>query len=155
MLRWVLGSSLQYRSLVLAAAAALMCLGVYRLRDVSVDVLPEFSPPIIQIQTEALGLSAVEVEDLVTLNLEEILTSVSWLKAIRSSSMTGLSAIDLLFEPGRTKPGDIHRVAATLFAGSEVGKFLEQQKAVDEVVWDAPVAHHSEQYEPTGGDSLC
>ena len=100
MLRWVLGFSLQYRSLVLAGAAALMCLGVYRLRDAPVDVLPEFSPPIIQIQTEALGLSAAEVEDLITLNLEEILTSVSWVKAIRSSSMTGLSAIDLMFEPG-------------------------------------------------------
>ena len=100
MLRWILGFSLQYRSLVLAGAALLMCLGVYRLRDVSMDVLPEFSPPIIQIQTEALGLSAAEVEDLVTLNLEEILTSVSWLKGIRSSSMSGLSAIDLLFEPG-------------------------------------------------------
>ena len=100
MLRWLLGFSLQYRAMVLAGAAALMCLGVYRLRDAPVDVLPEFSAPVIQIQTEALGLSAAEVEDLVTLNLEEILTSVSWLKAIRSSSMTGLSAIDLVFEPG-------------------------------------------------------
>ena len=100
MLRWLLGFSLQYRAMVLAGAAALLCLGVYRLRDAPVDVLPEFSAPVIQIQTEALGLSAAEVEDLVTLNLEEILTSVSWLKAIRSSSMTGLSAIDLVFEPG-------------------------------------------------------
>ncbi len=100
MLRWLLGFSLQYRAMVLAGAAALMCLGVYRLRDAPVDVLPEFSAPVIQIQTEALGLSAAEVEDLVTLNLEEILTSVSWLKAIRSSSMTGLSSIVLVFEPG-------------------------------------------------------
>ena len=100
MLRWVLGFSLQFRALVLAGAAALMFLGAYRLRDTPVDVLPEFSAPIIQIQTEALGLSAAEIEDLVTLNLEEILVSVSWLKTIQSKSMTGLSSILLVFEPG-------------------------------------------------------
>ena len=56
--------------------------------------------PFIQIQTEALGLSASEIEELVTLNLEEILTSAAWLKTIRSKSMTGLSSILLVFEPG-------------------------------------------------------
>ena len=100
MLRWVVGSSLQFRSLILVGAAALMVLGLYRLRETPVDVLPEFSAPIIQIQTEALGLSAAEMEDLVTLNLEEILASVSWLKTIRSTTMTGLSSILLVFEPG-------------------------------------------------------
>ena len=100
MLRWVLGFSLQYRALVLAGAAALMVLGAYRLRDAPIDALPEFSAPVIQIQTEALGLSASEIEDLVTLNLEEILASVAWLKTIRSKSMTGLSSILLVFEPG-------------------------------------------------------
>lgn len=100
MLRWVVGFSLQFRSLVLVGALALMVLGVYRLRDAPVDALPEFSAPVIQIQTEALGLSAAETENLVTLNLEEILTSVSWLKTIRSTSMTGLSSILLVFEPG-------------------------------------------------------
>jgi CzcA family heavy metal efflux pump len=100
MLRWALGFSLQYRALVLAGAAALLFFGGYRLRNTPVEALPEFSAPIIQIQTEALGLSAAEIEDLVTLNLEEILTSVSWLKTIQSKSMTGLSSILLVFEPG-------------------------------------------------------
>jgi CzcA family heavy metal efflux pump len=100
MLRWVLGFSLQFRYLVLVAAAALMAFGLYRLRDAPVDVLPEFSAPVIQIQTEALGLSAAEMEDLVTLNQEEILAGVSWLKTIRSKTVTGLSSILLVFEPG-------------------------------------------------------
>jgi CzcA family heavy metal efflux pump len=100
MLKWVLRFSLQYRSLVLAGAAVLMLVGAYRVREASVDVLPEFSAPVIQIQTEALGLSAAEVEDLITLNLEEMLASVSWLKSIRSKSITGLSSIVLAFQPG-------------------------------------------------------
>jgi CzcA family heavy metal efflux pump len=100
MLRWIVGFSLQFRFLVLAAALGLMLLGAYRLRDAPIDALPEFSAPVIQIQTEALGLSAAEIEELVTLNLEEILTSVAWLKTIRSKSMTGLSSILLVFEPG-------------------------------------------------------
>ena len=100
MLRWVVGSSLQFRSLIMVGAAALMVLGLYRLRDAPVDVLPEFSAPIIQIQTEALGLSATEMEALVTLNQEEILAGVSWLKTLRSTTITGLSSILLVFEPG-------------------------------------------------------
>ncbi len=100
MLRWGIGFSLQYRFLVLACAAALIFFGAYRLRDTAVDVLPQFSAPIIKIQTEAPGLPAGEVEGLVTLNLEEKLTSVSWQKTIRSKSMTGLSSILMVFEPG-------------------------------------------------------
>jgi CzcA family heavy metal efflux pump len=100
MLRRALGFSLQFRSLVLVGAAALLLFGLYRLRDAPVDVLPEFSAPVIQIQTEALGLSAAEMEDLVTLNQEEILAGVSWLKTMRSTTLTGLSSILLVFEPG-------------------------------------------------------
>ncbi|HEY7764688.1 MAG TPA: efflux RND transporter permease subunit, partial [Aestuariivirgaceae bacterium] len=100
MLRWLIGFSLQYRSLILAGAAALIFFGIYRLRDAPVDVLPEFSAPIIRVQTEALGLSAAEVEDLVTLNIEEMFAGVAWLKTMRSKSMTGLSEIVLIFEPG-------------------------------------------------------
>ena len=88
MLRWIVGLSLQFRLLVLVGALGLMALGAYRLRDAPMDALPEFSAPVIQIQTEALGLSASEIEELVTLNLEEILTSVAWLKTV---SATGVS----------------------------------------------------------------
>ena len=70
------------------------------LSDSRVDVLPEFSPPFVEIQTEALGLSAREVEDLVTINLEELLAATPWLRAIRSKSVPGLSSVFLLFEPG-------------------------------------------------------
>jgi hypothetical protein len=65
--------------------------------------LPEFEPPDIQIQAEALGLSAQEVEQLITVPLEQdLLNGIPWVEHIRSRSMPGLSAIDLQFEPAPT-----------------------------------------------------
>ncbi|MFL5663201.1 MAG: efflux RND transporter permease subunit, partial [Ktedonobacteraceae bacterium] len=53
-----------------------------------------------EVQTEAPGLSASEVEELVTLNLEELLNGTPWLQSIRSTSVPGLSSITLIFQPG-------------------------------------------------------
>jgi CzcA family heavy metal efflux pump len=101
MTRWIVGSSLKFRLLVLAAAAATMAVGISRLRDMPVDVLPEYVPPTVEVQTEALGLSAAEVEQLVTVPLEaDLLNGVAFLEDIRSESIAGLSRILLVFEPG-------------------------------------------------------
>jgi CzcA family heavy metal efflux pump len=100
MFRWIIGSSLKFRFVVLGIAAALIALGIYRLQKMPVDVFPEFAAPSVEVQTEAIGLSAAEVERLVTLNIEELLSGVPWLKSIRSTSVTGLSSIVLTFERG-------------------------------------------------------
>ena len=101
MIRWVVGSSLRSRGLVVVLAAALLFFGFTQLRNVPVDVLPEFSPPMVEVQTEALGLSAAEVEELVTVPLEQdLLNGVAWLDTIRSESIPGLSRVELIFEPG-------------------------------------------------------
>jgi CzcA family heavy metal efflux pump len=100
MFGWIIGSSLKYRFLVLAAAVAIMLYGATSFQRMPVDVFPEFAPPTVEIQTEALGLSAAEVESLITLNLEELLAGVPWLKSIRSQSITGLSSVVMIFEPG-------------------------------------------------------
>ena len=80
MMRWIVGSSLKLRYMVLAIAVAVMFFGIIRLRDTPVDVFPEFAPPYVEIQTEALGLSAAEVEQLVTVPMEELFNGVplSW-----------------------------------------------------------------------------
>src|SRR5262245_2567512 len=100
MFRWIIVSSLQFRVLFVAAAAALMLAGLVRLARMPVDVFPEFAAPTVEVQTEAIGLSAKEVESLITLNLEELLSGVPWLESIRSSSVTGLSSIVLTFKRG-------------------------------------------------------
>ena len=99
-MRWVLGSGLRFWRLVMALALGLVVFGIAQLRSAPVDVYPEFTPPAVQIQTEALGLSAAEVEQLITVPLEQdLLNGVPWLDRIHSSSMPGLSAIDLTFQP--------------------------------------------------------
>ena len=101
MMRWFISSSLRLRRLVVAIAVAVPVLALVQIRNAPVDVYPEFMPPMVQIQTEALGLSAAEVEQLITVPLEQdLLNGVPWLDTIRSDSMTGLSSIDLVFEPG-------------------------------------------------------
>ena len=101
MLRWIIKSSLQLRLLVTAVAMLLIIYGITYLSKIPVDVLPEFSRPFVEIQTEALGLSATEVEALITTPLEaDMLNGVSWVEEIRSESIPGLSSIVLIFESG-------------------------------------------------------
>ena len=76
MLRWIVGSSLKFRFLVIAIAAGMIYFGIGRLQNMPVDVFPEFAPPIVEIQTPCLGLSPAEVEALVTIPLEEALAGV-------------------------------------------------------------------------------
>jgi Cu/Ag efflux pump CusA len=98
---WILGSGLRFGRLIVALAIGLTVIGIAQLRSAPVDVYPEFMPPSVEIQTEALGLSAAEVEQLITVPLEQdLLNGVPWLDRIHSSSMPGLSAIDLTFQPG-------------------------------------------------------
>src|SRR5712671_2732086 len=100
-MRWALATSLRFSRLIIVLAIGVMVFGFSQLRSAPVDVYPEFMPPSVEIQTEALGLSAAEVEQLITLGLEQdLLNGVPWLDRLHSSSMPGLSAIDLTFQPG-------------------------------------------------------
>ena len=97
----IVNSSIQYRFLVIVLALVLIVSGLYQVRSMPMDVLPEFNPPYVEIQTEAPGLSAEEVEGFVTVSLEQsMLAGVPWLERIESRSMPGLSSIFLYFEPG-------------------------------------------------------
>ena len=101
MMRWIVGSSMRARGFVAVIALAIVAIGAWQLRSVHVDSLPEFSPPTVQIQTEALGLSAPEVEQLITVPLElDLLAGIPWLDTMRSASIPGLSSIELVFDPG-------------------------------------------------------
>ena len=99
-MRWIVGSSLRLRFIVVAIAAMMMYFGLAQIRDMPVDVFPEFAPPRVEIQTPSLGLSAGEVESLVTVPLEQALQGVENLDEIRSKSVPQLSSIQLIFEPG-------------------------------------------------------
>lgn len=101
MMRWIIGSSLKFRGLVVAIAVGAMVLGIAQLGDTPVDILPEFKQPTVEVQTEALGLSAEEVEQFVTVPLEQdLLNGVAFLDEIESASLPGLSSVVMTFEPG-------------------------------------------------------
>ncbi|MEJ2205198.1 MAG: efflux RND transporter permease subunit [Gemmatimonadota bacterium] len=100
MMRWIVGSSLRFRYLVIAAAGAMVLYGAGQLRDSPVDVFPEFAPPIVELQTPALGLSPSEVEALVTIPLEQALAGVPGMDVLRSKSVPQLSSVKMIFEPG-------------------------------------------------------
>lgn len=101
MLQWIIGSSAKFRLLVIAIAATLFTVGVARLPETAVEALPDFGPVRVEIQTEALGLSPEEAENLITNPMEqEFFTGIPWLHKIRSNSAPGLSAVEMIFEPG-------------------------------------------------------
>jgi len=99
-MRAVIGSSLKFRYLIVAAAAGLMILGITSLPQMHVDVFPEFAPPRVVIQTACVGLSTSDVEQLVTVPLEAGLNGIQGLGDMRSKSVPQLSSIELLFKPG-------------------------------------------------------
>jgi CzcA family heavy metal efflux pump len=97
LMRWVVQSSLRFRHLVVAGAVAMMVLGVSSLTSMRVDVFPEFAPPRVVIQTICLGLSTSDVEQLVSVPLEQALNGIQGLEDMRSRSVPQLSSIELVF----------------------------------------------------------
>ena len=97
LMRAIVGSSLRFRFLVVAAAVAMMVFGVGQLPEMRVDVFPEFAPPRVEIQTICLGLTTSDVESLVTVPLEQALNGVKGLEDMRSKSVPQLSSIELIF----------------------------------------------------------
>jgi Cu/Ag efflux pump CusA len=100
-MRWIVESSVKFRVVVIPIALALMVIGIIQARQAPTDVLPEFTPPYVEVQVESLGLSAEEMQQLVVVPLEaDLLNGVPYLDEIFSQNVAGLSRIQLFFEPG-------------------------------------------------------
>lgn len=104
MVRSTLSAALRFRTLLVGVAAGLIVLGVISLRQMHTDVVPELANgPVLEVQTEALGLSSQEVEQYVTVPMENnLLDGIMGVWDERSDSIPGLSSVDLYFEPGTT-----------------------------------------------------
>ncbi len=76
MMRWIVERSLRLRFVVVALALVLIVAGSRAAQNTPLDVFPEFAPPLVEIQTEAPGLSTGEVESLVTVPLENAMNGV-------------------------------------------------------------------------------
>ena len=100
MMRWIVATSLRLRFLVVVGASLMMFFGVAQFRNLPVDVFPEFAPPRVEVQTLCLGLSAADVEQLVTVPIEEALSGIEGLDVMRSRSVADLSSVQLIFKQG-------------------------------------------------------
>ena len=116
MLSSLISNSIRLRVVVLALSVVLIVVGLRSVRKAPLDVFPEFAPAQVEIQTEAPGLAAEEVESLVTMPLENALNGIPSVKTVRSKSVLGLSQVVLILEdgaePGRVRQMVQERVAA-------------------------------------------
>ncbi|EIT69779.1 MULTISPECIES: efflux RND transporter permease subunit [Hydrocarboniphaga] len=92
--------SLRQRGLVLGLAVVLLVLGVTRLAQVPVDVLPELARPTVSVQAEAPELAAEDVEAQVAVPIETALAGLPGLQRLRSTSTPGLALVQAEFEWG-------------------------------------------------------
>src|SRR4029078_13349563 len=100
MMRWVVRTSINLRFIVIALATGMMVFGASQFSGMPVDVFPELAPPRVEAQTACLGLSAEEVEKLITIPLEQSLNGLPKLDVMRSKSAPQLSSIVMIFKRG-------------------------------------------------------
>ncbi|MDO9313720.1 MAG: efflux RND transporter permease subunit [Burkholderiaceae bacterium] len=98
MFKWLLESSLANRLLVLIAAVVLMVYGAFTLTRTPVDVFPDLNKPTVTIMTEAGGMAAEEVEQLITFPLETTMNGLPGVESVRSTSSAGLSFLYVTFD---------------------------------------------------------
>ncbi len=100
MLTAIVQFSLRFRGIVVALAALLLGYGVYVASRAKLDVFPNFVPPEVTVQTECPGLSAEQVETLVTRPIESAVNGLGSQESLRSESIQGLSVITIVFKEG-------------------------------------------------------
>ena len=98
MLSTLVRFSIRFYGIVIALALLILAYGSYRFTNAGLDIFPEFAPKRVIIQTEASGLSAEQVEGLVTRQIETGISGLVGMESVRSESIQGLSIITATFK---------------------------------------------------------
>ena len=98
MLNKIIHFSLHNRILVLVASVLLLIGGTYTAIHTEVDVFPDLNAPTVVIMTEANGMAAEEVEQLVTFPVETAVNGATGVRRVRSSSTNGFSVVWVEFD---------------------------------------------------------
>jgi len=94
LIRW----SLHNRFLVLCGFIALCAWGVFALRRVPIDAIPDLSENQVIVYADWPGRSPQEVEDQITYPLSVSLQGLAGVKSVRATSMFGFSFLTVIFE---------------------------------------------------------
>ena len=94
----LIGAAIRQRFLVLVLGLVLVAYGAYSTLRLNVDAFPDVTNIQVQINTEAPGLAAVEVEKLITFPVESVMSGLPDVTDVRSISKTGLSVVTVVFE---------------------------------------------------------
>jgi cobalt-zinc-cadmium resistance protein CzcA len=100
MLNAIINFSLNYRWLVIAATVVMAAVGAYSFAHLPLDAFPDTTPVQVQINTVAPALSPAEVEQQLTLPVEQAISGLTGLTEVRSLSRFGLSQVTLMFRDG-------------------------------------------------------
>jgi len=100
MLNKLIDLGVQNRLMVVLALLAIIATGVLILPKLNLDAFPDVTSVQVQINTEARGLAAEEVEQLITFPIEAVMYALPDVEEVRSISKTGLSAITVVFRQG-------------------------------------------------------
>ncbi len=100
MIKSIISFSIKQRIFIILAAVIILGLGVTAYRNLTIDVFPDPSPPLVQIHTEAPGMAPEEVERLISYPIESSMFGLPKIESIRSFSTFALSMVSVYFEGG-------------------------------------------------------
>ena len=100
MFDWITKWSLRNPLLTVVGFTIVLLVGIFAVWRITLDVLPEFAPPQVIIQTQAPGLSPEDVETLITFRIEAVVNVTPGVDVVRSKSSAGLSTVIVVFEWG-------------------------------------------------------
>ena len=98
MLDRIIQFSIKNKLIIGLFVVALVAFGVYEVRRLPIDAVPDITDNQVQVITVTPALGAPDVERLITFPVEQVNSNVPGLKQIRSFSRFGLSAVTIVFE---------------------------------------------------------
>ena len=100
MLRAIIDFSLRNKFIVLLATLALTCAGIFAIRNIPLDAIPDLSDTQVIIYTQWEGQAPQIVQDQVTYPITTKMLSVPSAKVVRGYSFYGFSFVYVIFEDG-------------------------------------------------------